>query len=48
MSRSGRLGCSRLSALELHLTEPAGVGAPVVLRQPGVNPLVVSVEDQHC
>src|SRR5581483_3244461 len=28
-----------------HLHEPAGTGTPIVLRQPGVRPLHVSVED---
>jgi hypothetical protein len=31
-----------------HLTEPAGSGAPIVLRQPLVQPLQVSVEDAQC
>jgi hypothetical protein len=31
-----------------HLTEPAGSGAPVVLRQPLVRPLRVSLEDSRC
>jgi hypothetical protein len=32
----------------LHLTEPAGAGAPVVLRQPLVRPWEVSVSDARC
>jgi Protein of unknown function (DUF4012) len=31
-----------------HLTEPAGSGTPVVLRQPLVRPLLVSLEDSRC
>ena len=34
--------------LVFHLTEPAGSGAPVVLRQPLVRPLRVSLEDAQC
>lgn len=32
----------------LHLQEPAGSGAPVVLRQPLVRPLSVSLDDARC
>jgi hypothetical protein len=32
----------------LHLREPAGTGAPVVLRQPMVRPLKVSISDASC
>jgi hypothetical protein len=31
-----------------HLTEPAGSGAPIVLRQPLVQPLRVTLEDARC
>lgn len=34
--------------LVFHLTEPAGSGAPVVLRQPLVRPLAVSLDDAPC
>lgn len=34
--------------LVLHLTEPAGAGPPVILRQPGVTPLAVTLENQRC
>jgi hypothetical protein len=39
-------GTSR--TLVLHLTEPAGHGSPVVIRQPLVHPLVTSVDDAPC
>jgi Protein of unknown function (DUF4012) len=39
-------GTSRTVAL--HLTEPAGTGAPIVLRQPLVRPLHVELDDAHC
>ncbi len=32
----------------MHLTEPAGHGAPVVLRQPLVRPLSVSLDNASC
>jgi hypothetical protein len=32
----------------LHLTEPAGTGAPIVLRQPMVRPLKVTLKDAVC
>ena len=32
----------------MHLTEPAGTGAPTVLRQPLVRPLHVSLLDTPC
>lgn len=32
----------------LHLREPAGSGAPTVLRQPLIRPLTVHVDDAHC
>jgi len=38
----------RTRTLVLHLTEPAAQGAPVVLRQPGVQPLTTIVRDQSC
>jgi hypothetical protein len=31
-----------------HLTEPAGTGAPIVLKQPAVNPISVTVTSQRC
>jgi hypothetical protein len=34
--------------LVLHLTEPAGTGPPVILRQPGVTPLAVTLDNQSC
>ena len=34
--------------IAVHLREPAGVGAPLIWRQPGVTPLQVSVYDQPC
>lgn len=34
--------------ITLHLQEPSGSGAPLVWRQPGVTPLAVTVDDQHC
>lgn len=34
--------------LVLHLTEPAGAGPPVILRQPGVTPLAVTLANQDC
>lgn len=34
--------------LVLHMTEPAGTGSPIVLRQPMVNPLAVTVHDASC
>lgn len=34
--------------VELHLSEPAGQGAPLVLRQPLVRPLSVNVRDARC
>jgi len=39
-------GTSR--TIELRLTEPAGTGAPIVLRQPLVRPLYVSLRDSIC
>jgi hypothetical protein len=39
-------GTSR--AITLHLLEPAGTGAPTVLRQPLVRPLKVNVQDSGC
>ncbi|MBO0837110.1 MAG: DUF4012 domain-containing protein, partial [Actinobacteria bacterium] len=35
-------------AVVFHLTEPAGSGTPIVLRQPLVRPLQVSLEDARC
>lgn len=32
----------------LHLTEPQGTGAPIVLRQPLVRPLTLTVKDARC
>lgn len=34
--------------IAVHLREPAGAGAPVIWRQPGVTPLQVAVYDQPC
>jgi hypothetical protein len=34
--------------LVLHLTEPEGEGSPLVVRQPLVHPLDVSVSDAKC
>lgn len=34
--------------ITLHLSEPAGSGAPDIWRQPGVTPLAVQYYDQHC
>jgi hypothetical protein len=34
--------------IELHLSEPAGAGDPIVWRQPGVTPLAVSYLNQSC
>jgi hypothetical protein len=39
-------GTSR--TIVLRLTEPAGTGAPIVLRQPLVRPLYVSLRDAIC
>lgn len=39
-------GTSR--TIVLHLIEPAGTGSPVVLRQPLVRPLHVSLDDARC
>ena len=38
----------RSRTLVLHFLEPAGTGAPTVLRQPLVRPVSVSVHDQAC
>jgi hypothetical protein len=32
----------------LHLSEPAATGAPIVLRQPLVRPLHVTLDDPFC
>ncbi|MEO8888808.1 MAG: hypothetical protein ABI301_07100 [Jatrophihabitantaceae bacterium] len=32
----------------LHLSEPVGTGSPIVLRQPLVRPLTVTLEDGTC
>lgn len=34
--------------IDLHLTEPAGEGAPEIWEQPGVNPMAVTVHNQTC
>ena len=39
-------GTSR--TIVLHLVEPAGTGAPIVLRQPLVRPLQVTLKDAVC
>jgi hypothetical protein len=39
-------GTSR--TIVIHLSEPAGTGAPIVLRQPLVRPLSVTLEDAVC
>jgi len=39
-------GTSR--TIVLHLTEPAGTGKPIVLRQPLVRPLHVTLDDARC
>jgi hypothetical protein len=39
-------GTSR--TIVMHLTEPAGTGAPIVLRQPLVRPLDVTLSDAVC
>jgi len=39
-------GTSR--TIVLHLSEPAGTGAPIVLRQPLVRPLSVTLEGAVC
>ena len=39
-------GTSR--TIVLHLIEPAGTGAPIVLRQPLVRPLYVTLNDAVC
>jgi hypothetical protein len=39
-------GTSR--TIVLHLSEPAGAGAPIVLRQPLVRPLTVTLDDARC
>jgi hypothetical protein len=39
-------GTSR--TIVLHLSEPSGTGAPVVLRQPLVHPLDVTLLDAVC
>jgi hypothetical protein len=39
-------GTSR--TIVIHLSEPAGTGAPIVLRQPLVGPLSVTLEDAVC
>ena len=39
-------GASR--TIVMHLSEPTGVGAPIVLRQPLVRPLSVTLEDAVC
>jgi hypothetical protein len=32
----------------IHLSEPTGTGAPMVLRQPLVRPLLVTLDDAVC
>jgi hypothetical protein len=39
-------GTSR--TIVLHLSEPAGLGTPIVLRQPLVRPLHVALDDAGC
>lgn len=38
----------RTTTVTLSLTEPVGTGSPIVLRQPLVRPLQVTLHDQHC
>ena len=38
----------RTTTVTLALTEPAGTGSPIVLRQPLVRPLLVHLHDQSC
>ncbi|MEO6885996.1 MAG: DUF4012 domain-containing protein [Jatrophihabitantaceae bacterium] len=39
---------STTQTIELHLREPAGTGAPIIWRQPGVTPLSVASANQAC
>jgi uncharacterized protein DUF4012 len=39
---------ARTRTIVLHLREPAGVGSPIVLRQPLVRPLTVNLDDARC